>query len=324
VTTGIRFTTHLAQDRAACASGSAPVLAALAAGAAALARSLARDPDPSALDALARRTFSDALAAAPLAALALPGAGMAPGLAGAPVAVALTPLDAADDGAAGLPAGTLFSLRPVLGRDPAQAVLAPGREQCAAGLVTYGARTVLILTHGGPAWRFVLDPEAGEFRLAGRAAIPPEGRHCTLDAAAARHWAPPVRAFVEACRAGADGPRGHDVTMDWCASLAAGAGRVLVRGGLHLRPAEPRRAAAGTVSLVHAAAAVAGVVEAAGGRAGDGAGRRILDLAAGDLDARTPLAFGSPAEVARLEAFCGGEAAEGRFPLFAARGLLRA
>ncbi|RVU17752.1 fructose-bisphosphatase [Methylobacterium oryzihabitans] len=280
MTTGIRLTTHLAQDRAACASGSAPVLAALAAGAAALVRCLARDPEPSDLDALARRTFADALAAAPLAALslpgALPGAGVAPGLAGTPVAVALTPLDAPDDGAAGLPAGTLFSLRPVLGRDPAQAVLAPGREQCAAGLVTYGARTVLILTHGGPAWRFVLDPEAGEFRLAGRAAIPPEGRHCTLDPAAARHWAAPVRAFVEACRAGSDGPRGHDVTMDWCASLAAGAGRVLARGGLHLRPAEPRRAAAGTVSLVHAAAAVAGVVEAAGGRVRLFAARGLL------------------------------------------------
>ncbi len=89
----IRFTTHLAQDRAACASGSAPVLAALAAGAAALARSLARDPEPSDPDALARRVFADALAAAPLAALSLPGAGAAPGLAGAPVAVALTPLD---------------------------------------------------------------------------------------------------------------------------------------------------------------------------------------------------------------------------------------
>ena len=53
-------------------------------------------------------------------------------------------------------------------------VLAPGRELVAAGLVTYGATTQLVLGGGGGASRYLLDSR-GEFLHQGPVLIPPTG-----------------------------------------------------------------------------------------------------------------------------------------------------
>jgi fructose-1,6-bisphosphatase len=62
--------------------------------------------------------------------------------------------------------GTIFSLRPSLGKVPAApAVLGPMTGQLAAGYVMYGPACTLVYTVGAGAHGFTLDRETGEFLL---------------------------------------------------------------------------------------------------------------------------------------------------------------
>lgn len=273
------------------------ILAALARAAAATAGEIAAIPgDPT---AAARRIFTESLRGAEVAAIAWPDEDR-PDLRvrGAAFVVALCPMEGADDLDGGLPAGTLFSLRPA-GADPEAAFLAPGRMQAAAGFVVYGPRTLLTLTDGTTTTTRIFDPQSGTFR-------PPSVLRLSR---------------APSCEAprGADGPRAG--TVPACRSLAAGAQRVLTRGGLHVVPAEPHPEAG--IRLVHEAAPVALAIEAAGGAATDKRGRAILDIAAGDLGRRTSLAVGSTREVTELVRRLDRERDAGGSPLFAPRGLLR-
>ncbi|GJD61157.1 fructose-bisphosphatase [Methylobacterium frigidaeris] len=283
----------------------ASVLAALTAAAAATAGVIAAIPgDPR---AAARRIFAEALRGADIAAIAWrDGERPERRVPGAAFVLALCPLEGADDLEGGMPAGTLFSLRPA-GPDPEAAFLAPGRTQVAAGFVVYGPRTLLTLTDGTATTTRILDPQSGAFRPPAALRVP------------------------QAARRGGEAPRGADggqagaspaCASPACTCLAAGAQRVLTRGGLHLRPADPRPDAG--IRLVHEAAPIALAIEAAGGAATDGRGRAILDLAAGNLDRCTPLAIGPAREVADLARRLEADRDAGGSPLFASRGLLRA
>lgn len=323
---GSRLDACLAREVAGGDRPIAAVLAALAEAAAGTGRLLrdgAADAGPDDLDAAVQARFVAALRETPTALLALPEA-EAP-LALTPdgaIAVALTPLDGRENLAGNQPAGTLFSLRPAAGAPFRE----PGRIQVAAGFVTYGPRTELAVTWGAGARIFTLDP-SGAFRLSREAvAIPPTSTLYAIDAANARFWEAPMRAFVEDCLRGSEGPRGQDFAMGWCASLAVGAQRALCRGGVHILPGETRRGRAnGATRLIHEAAPIALVMEAAGGAATDGRDARILDLPTLDLQQRTPLVFGSAEEVACVGKYHDGRRHTGaRSPLFGQRGLLRA
>ncbi len=274
------------------------ILSALAEAAAATAGVIAAIPgDPT---GAARRIFTEALRGAEVAAIAWPD-GERPEfrVRGAEFVLALRPMEGADDLDGGLPAGTIFSLRPA-GADPEAAFLAPGRIQVAAGFVTYGPRTLLTLTDGTTTTTRIFDPQNGSFR-------PPSVLR--LSRAPARSGETPRGA--DCARKAAEAGR----------SLAAGAQRVLTRGGLHVVTGDPR---AGTgIRLVHEAAPIALAIEAAGGTATDKRGRAILDLAAGDLDRRTSLAIGPAREVADLVRGLEADRDAGGSPLFAPRGLLR-
>ncbi|MGF3026250.1 fructose-bisphosphatase [Methylobacterium aquaticum] len=284
------------------------VLAALAEAAAATAGVIAAIPgDPT---AAARRIFTEALRGAEIAAIAWrdddrPDCRVA----GADLVLALSPMEGAEDLDAGLPAGTLFSLRPA-GADPEAAFLAPGRTQVAAGFVVYGPRTLLTLTDGTTTTTRIFDPQSGSFRPPSLLRLPraPSG-------GGALRGANDARADLGRCAAA---PPGSPAASP---SLAAGAQRVLTRGGLHLCPTDPRPDAG--IRLVHEAAPVALAIEAAGGAATDKRGRAILDLAAGDLDRRTSLAIGPAREVADLVRRLEAARDAGGSPLFAPRGLLR-
>ncbi|MFE1600756.1 fructose-bisphosphatase [Methylobacterium sp. ID0610] len=312
-------------DRAVAAVLTA--LAAVAAETSALLRTVRPESGsgPNGLEGAVRARFTAALRDTPTALLALREAEGAEVLdPGGALAVALAPLDGADTLDGNMPAGTIFSLRPAA---DGEAFRQPGRRQLAAGFVTYGPRTDLALTWGGVARIFTLDPASGVFHLSRDAvAIPPTSPLYGIDAANARFWEAPMRAFVDDCLRGLDGPRGQDFAMAWCASLAAGAHRVLSRGGVQMMPAESRRGRAnGPTRLVHEAAAIALVMEAAGGAATDGRDSPILDRAALDLHQRTPFVFGSAEEVACVGKYHDGRRHTGaRSPLFGQRGLLRA
>ena len=112
-----------------------------------------------------------------------------------------------------------------------------------------------------------------------------------------RHWAEPVRRYIEGCLAGKDGPRAKDFNMRWVASMVAEVHRIMSRGGVFLYPwdaREPERA--GKLRLMYEANPMALVVEQAGGAASDGT-QPILDVAPVALHQRIGVVLGSKEEV---------------------------
>lgn len=246
----------------------------------------------------------------------------------APLIVAIDPLDGSSNIDVNVSIGTIFSIRPAPaeGGDALAAFLRPGTAQLAAGFVVYGPQTALVLTLGAGVQIFILDRAAGAFRLAAAdVRIPADAREYAINTSNARYWDEPVRAYVEDCVLGADGPRVQNFNTRWIASLVAEAYRILIRGGVFLYPADGRPAyRQGRLRLVYEANPIALIAEQAGGAATDGV-RRILDIEPAALHQRTPFVFGSADEVACIARYHAAGAADAeRSPLFGRRGLLRA
>jgi fructose-1,6-bisphosphatase I len=242
----------------------------------------------------------------------------------APLALAVDPLDAASGLDANVSTGTIFSIYPK-GADPMASFLRPGREQYAAGFAMYGPRTLLVLTLGRGTAVFTLDPDTAAFILTEPALRTPEDADAfAINAANYRHWEPPVRAYIDDCIEGAEGPRRKNFNMRWVASLVSETARILVQGGLFLYPRDDRPGhQEGTLRRVFDAVPIAFIAEQCGGAATNGNGR-ILDTVPDSLHARAPLVFGSRSKVERLQRyhedpdFVSTEA-----PLFGVRGLFR-
>ncbi|MFO1184602.1 MAG: class 1 fructose-bisphosphatase [Bauldia sp.] len=243
------------------------------------------------------------------------------------VALAIDPLDGSSNIDTNVPIGTIFSLMPVAsGSDPARAFFQAGRAQVAAGFVIYGPRTALALTLGHGTSIFIYDHATRRYlEIADKVQIPREKNEYAINASNYRFWDDAVRAFVDDCIAGADGPIAADFNTRWIASLVAEAYRILGRGGVFLYPGDIRKGyRLGRLRLIYEANPIAFIAEQAGGGATTG-DRRILDIVPESLHQRTPLVFGSSDHVERIQRYFRdpGSIAD-RMPLFGRRGLLRA
>lgn len=281
-----------------------------------------------ALDVIAHERVTAALRSAPVAEVASEEAeGVMVLNPGAPLAVAVDPLDGSSNIGVNMAVGTIFGIRPAVS-DPANPIASfttPGSTQVAAGFVTFGPATTLVVSFGRGTQIFTLDRGTRAFRLTHPAlAVPASTREFAINASNARHWDAPVKAFIEDCLRGSEGPRDKDFNMRWLASLVADAQRVLMRGGVFLYPGDSRKGyAQGRLRLLYEAAPIAMLVEEAGGGATDGE-RCILDIQATGIHERVPLVFGSTEEVACVAKYYGGRNhAAGRSPLFGQRGLIR-
>ncbi|MFT4115839.1 class 1 fructose-bisphosphatase [Bradyrhizobium sp.] len=241
------------------------------------------------------------------------------------ICVAIDPLDGSSNIDVNMTVGTIFSILPTPD-DPGLAFRQRGSSQLAAGFITYGPQTSLVLTLGDGVDIFVLDRRSGCFRLArGAVQISEACEEFAINAANRRHWDPPVRAFVDECLAGVEGPANHNFNMRWIGSLVAEIYRILTRGGVFLYPSDARPGYGdGRLRLTYEAHPMAFIVEQAGGSASTGR-ERILDLAAQTLHQRVPLVMGSSNEVRRVEELhCDPLlAASVSAPLFARRGFFR-
>lgn len=238
------------------------------------------------------------------------------------LAVAIDPLDGSSNIDVNASIGTIFSILDA--RETGEAsFLRPGREQIAAGYAIYGPQTALILTLGNGTLLFLLDPDSGEYIRSGNAlSIPPSTSEFAINTSNYRHWDTPVRAFIDDCFAGTDGPRGENFNMRWIASLVAETHRILVRGGVFLYPRDARNGyERGRLRQVYECAPIAFIVEQAGGKATDGCDP-ILDQVPPSLHARTPFVFGSSDMVERVAAYHDLPESEVA-PLFGKRGLFR-
>lgn len=239
------------------------------------------------------------------------------------LAVAIDPLDGSSNINCNVSIGTIFGIYPAAS-EPNASFLRPGRELLASGYAIYGPQCMLIVTMGEGTLRYVLDPSEGRFRFMGAVSpIPDDSREYAINSSNYRHWTQPIRAFIDDCVAGEDGPAGVNYNMRWIASLVADTHRILARGGMFLYPGDSRKGyARGRLRYVYECAPIAMLVEQAGGRATDGE-HAILDITPDTLHARTPLVFGSTNNVVRVATYHDLPESE-ISALFGTRGLFRA
>ena len=135
------------------------------------------------------------------------------------------PLDGSSNIDVNVSIGTIFSVlhMPKPGETVTEAdFMQPGAKQVAAGYAVYGPQTTLVLTVGNGVHMFTLDREVGSFILTSRdVKIPADTKEFAINMSNMRHWAPPVRRYIDECLAGTEGPRGKDFNMRWIASMVA-------------------------------------------------------------------------------------------------------
>ncbi|MFC2967459.1 class 1 fructose-bisphosphatase [Acidimangrovimonas pyrenivorans] len=219
------------------------------------------------------------------------------------LALAIDPLDGSSNIDVNVSIGTIFSIYPV--GDTAEAsFLRPTTDQLAAGYIIYGPQCCMMVTFGKGTLKYVLDPEDGLFHLVNdKVQVPLKSSEYAINASNYRHWPRPIRAYIDDCVAGAEGPHARNFNMRWIASLVAETHRILTRGGIFLYPGDDRKGyERGRLRMLYECAPIAMLVTQAGGQATDGADA-ILGQSVPDLHARTPFVFGSAEKVARVAAY---------------------
>ncbi len=221
------------------------------------------------------------------------------------------PLDGSSNIDVNVSIGTIFSVLRKVGHHHGRVdeiteedFLQPGRAQAAAGYCVYGPQTTLVLTVGEGVAVFTLNRETGSWMLtADQVQIPADTQEFAVNMSNLRHWAPPVRRYIDECLAGKDGPRGKDFNMRWVASMVADVHRILTRGGVFLYPWDQREPhKPGKLRLMYEANPMAFLVEQAGGSATNGS-QRILDIVPGTLHERVSVMLGSKNEVQRVTGY---------------------
>jgi fructose-1,6-bisphosphatase I len=214
------------------------------------------------------------------------------------------PLDGSSNIDVNVSIGTIFSVmkKPTDHEGVSEAdFMQPGSAQVAAGYCVYGPQTTLVLTVGDGVAMFTLDREQGSFMLTqDQVQVPADTKEFSINMSNMRHWAPPMRAYIDECLAGKTGTRGKDFNMRWIASMVADVHRILSRGGIFMYPWDQREPnKPGKLRLMYEANPMSFLIEQAGGAATDGE-QRILDIVPTQLHQRVSVMLGSKNEVDRV------------------------
>jgi fructose-1,6-bisphosphatase I len=214
------------------------------------------------------------------------------------------PLDGSSNIDVNVTIGTIFSVlkKPDDGKGVSEDdFLQPGNRQVAAGYAVYGPQTTLVLTVGDGVAMFTLDREQGSWVLiADDVQIPADTKEFAINMSNMRHWAPPVKTYIDECLAGKTGPRGKDFNMRWIASMVADVHRILTRGGVFMYPWDQREPEkAGKLRLMYEANPMSFLIEQAGGASTNGL-QRMMDLQPTKLHERVAVVLGSKNEVERV------------------------
>lgn len=217
------------------------------------------------------------------------------------------PLDGSSNIDVDVTIGTIFSVLQLpenAGEVREEHFLQAGARQVAAGYCVYGPQTQLVLTVGQGVAVFTLDREQGSFVLTQNdVQIPPSTSEFSINMSNLRHWAPPVKRYIDECLQGKDGPRGRDFNMRWVGSMVADVHRILMRGGVFLYPWDQREPnKPGKLRLLYEANPMSFLAEQAGGAATNGK-QRILDITPTSLHERCSVILGSREEVELLQRY---------------------
>jgi len=216
------------------------------------------------------------------------------------------PLDGSSNIDVNVSIGTIFS---VLKHKDGQQVsnesfLQAGDEQACAGYCVYGPQSTLVLTVGQGVVMFTLDREQGAWVLTqDNVRIPEDTKEFSINMSNMRHWAPPVKRYIDECLAGSEGPRGKDFNMRWIASMVADVHRILTRGGIFMYPWDKREPGKpGKLRLMYEANPMSFLVEQAGGASTNGH-QRIMSIQPEQLHQRVSVMLGSKNEVDKVTSY---------------------
>ncbi len=225
----------------------------------------------------------------------------------APYLLLFDPLDGSSNVEINVSIGTIFSIlnapqanRPIVEKDFLQA----GRYQMASGYTIYGPQTMLILTIGQGVVEFTLDPIKNIWLMtAEKLTIPEDTQEFAINMSNMRHWATPVKRYIDDCLAGTTGCRGKNFNMRWIAAMVADVHRILHRGGIFMYPWDQRAPEkAGKLRLMYEANPMSFLIEQAGG-ASFAETQRILDVTPVEIHQRISVALGSKNEVHTLNEY---------------------
>jgi fructose-1,6-bisphosphatase I len=217
------------------------------------------------------------------------------------------PLDGSSNIDVNVSIGTIFSVLKKADANTAVTeadFLQPGTQQVAAGYCVYGPQTTLVLTVGDGVAMFTLDREQGSFVLTQEnVKIPEDTKEFAINMSNMRHWAEPVKRYIDECLEGEEGPRGKNFNMRWIASMVADVHRILTRGGVFMYPWDKREPGKpGKLRLMYEANPMSWLVEQAGGASTNGQ-QRILELKPTQLHERVSVILGSKNEVERVTSY---------------------
>ncbi|MCP5036096.1 MAG: class 1 fructose-bisphosphatase [Rhodobacteraceae bacterium] len=238
-------------------------------------------------------------------------------------ALAIDPLDGSSNIDVNVSIGTIFSIFEATD-DPHSSFLRPVGEQISGGYIIFGPQTNMVVTFGDGVQSYVLDPDSASFILIqDNLKVPKTSIEFAINASNYRHWPQAIRAYIDDCLSGDEGPREQNYNMRWVASLVAETHRIITRGGIFLYPGDDRPTyERGRLRMVYECAPIAFLIEQAGGKATDGHDR-IMSQQADELHARTPFVFGTSEKVDRVSAYQDLPDEEVS-ALFGKRGLFRA
>ncbi len=200
--------------------------------------------------------------------------------------------------------GTIFGILPRRKDIPASSVeqfYRKGAEQVVAGYIMYSTSTVLVYTIGHGVHGFTLDRDLGEFLLSHEnIRCPAQGKIYSANVGHYAEWPPHVKSFVDYLSQPnpADRP---PYSLRYTGALVADFHRCLLEGGLYFYPPDPGHKD-GKLRLLYECSPLGFIAEHAGGGATSGEGR-ILDIQAGSIHQRVPLAIGSVRDAALYEKF---------------------
>ena len=215
------------------------------------------------------------------------------------------PLDGSSNIDINVSIGTIFSvLKHKGGEVTNESFLQPGTAQVCAGYCVYGPQTTLVLTVGKGVVMFTLDREQGSWVMTeDNVRIPEDTKEFAINMSNMRHWASPVKRYIDECLAGKDGPRGKDFNMRWVAAMVADVHRIMTRGGIFMYPWDKREPnKPGKLRLMYEANPMSFLVEQAGGVATNGL-QRIMEIQPTQLHERVSVMLGSRNEVERVTSY---------------------
>jgi len=214
--------------------------------------------------------------------------------------VIFDPLDGSSNIDINVTVGTIFSILPSNGGNPAEEAtyLQSGRKQLAAGYVLYGPSTMLVMTTGNGVDVFTLDPSSNEFYLTeSQVQITPSTQEFAINMSNQRFWDAPVQEYVNDLLQGEEGKLGKRYNMRWVAAMVAEVHRIITRGGIFMYPWDNRDVKKpGKLRLMYEGNPMSMVVEQAGGLSLTPTGP-IMDIEPEHIHQRVPVFLGSKQEV---------------------------